>query len=92
MGAAKPNPRESALLDELEAGIGAHLVEQALARREELEREEWPEESAGELLMNYLTLAIAQQVPQAISSGDPATSSAAIIGAVRAGGFGRKLV
>lgn len=92
LGASKPNPRESALLDELEAGIGAHLVEQALARRGELECEEWAEESAGDLLMHYLALAIAQEVPQAVSTGDPATISAAIIGAVRAGGFGRKLV
>jgi hypothetical protein len=92
LAAARPEPRESALFGELETSIGAQLIAEAVSRRGELESEDWHDQSVGSLLVQYLTLADEQRVPEAVATGDSAMVNAALTGAARSGGFGRRLV
>ncbi|MDR7191012.1 hypothetical protein J2Y46_003870 [Microbacterium sp. BE35] len=92
LAAAKPDPRDTVLLSELETSIGAQLIAEAVARRGELESEDWPEQSAGKLLAGYLSLADEHRVGEAVATGDPAAINSAYIGAARASGFGRKII
>jgi nucleotide-binding universal stress UspA family protein len=91
LSSAEPDPRESALLDELETAIGARLIAEAVSRREELQREVWPEESTGSLLAGYLRIADEERVGDAVIAGDPDLASSAYIGAARLNGFGRRI-
>lgn len=91
LGSANPSPREAVLLDELETAIAAHLIEQAVSRRHDLESEDWPDQSAGLLLSRYLAIADAEEVPAAFAANDAAIINAAVVGAARAAGFGRRL-
>ncbi|MGA4993733.1 hypothetical protein [Nonomuraea bangladeshensis] len=81
--------RQQALLDELQAGVAALLLELALHLREELaEREEWPPDSVGDVLARTLAASPLHLVapPGAVEVAEFRTQ---ISGAVRNLGRGR---
>lgn len=91
LSSPRPGAHDTVLLDELETAVGAYLLAQAIERKSEIESEDWPDQSTGSLLAHYLDIAVRQKVPEAMATGDAATSNAALVGAARAEGFGRRL-
>jgi len=57
ISADSKSPRQDLLLDQLEAGVAALLIELALDLREELADRDWPAGSTGEVLDSYLKVA-----------------------------------
>jgi len=57
VSAESKSPRQELLLDQLEAGVAALLIELALDAREELTERDWPTGSTGEVLGSYLKVA-----------------------------------
>jgi hypothetical protein len=92
LSAIRPDPRQSALIEELASSLGARLITEAASRQNEIEAEEWPDQSTGSLLQRYLDVAETRGVLSAIRTGDPALISANTVGAARAEGFGRRLL
>jgi hypothetical protein len=81
--------RQQALLDELESGVAALLLELSVAVREELdEREEWPVDTVGDVLSRLLD---ASQLSIGIptTAQDLADFRTQVAGAVRRTGRGR---
>jgi hypothetical protein len=81
--------RQQALLDELEGGVAALLLELAVAVREELnEREEWPIDTVGDVLSRMLEASeLSVGIPT--TAQDLADFRTQIAGAVRRSGRGR---
>jgi hypothetical protein len=89
LSAAKPDARQTALIDELEAGVAADLFRAALALRDDLSSNEWAQGSIGELLSGFLGRARRGAALRTIEAGDDGALTAAIASSVRAAGFGR---
>jgi hypothetical protein len=81
--------RQQALLDELESGVAALLLELSVAVREELdEREEWPVDTVGDVLSRLLEASqLSIGVPT--TAQDLADFRTQVAGAVRRTGRGR---
>lgn len=86
------NDRQEALVDELEHGVAALMLELATQLRDELaERREWPSGSVGEVLSETLLAAERSgTVQSATGPHDVARARARLDGAVRAAGYGRR--
>jgi hypothetical protein len=81
--------RQQALMEELEAGIAALLLEIAVHAREEVnERVEWPADSVGDVLSRVLS-ASGVRLSEPSTPQELADFRTTIAGAVRAGGKGR---
>jgi hypothetical protein len=84
--------RQQALLDELETGVASLLLELAVHLREDLsERELWPPDSVGDVLLRTLTTSdlAAERAP---SAHDLADFRSRLAGSVRRAGTGRRFV
>jgi hypothetical protein len=81
--------RQQALLDELQAGVAVQLLELALMLRSELsDRDEWPEDSTGDVLQRTLASSMLDlTAPPA--AHDMAAFRTLVAGAVRNAGKGR---
>lgn len=90
LSARKPDIRQTSLLQTLEGQVGSFLVAQAVERQAEIESEQWPDQSSGALLVRYLAIATKHGVHRYVSAGDRTAISAALEGAARAEGFGRR--
>ncbi|WP_250031663.1 hypothetical protein [Paractinoplanes maris] len=81
--------RQQALLDELEAGVAALLLEIALSVREDLiEREDWPPDTVGDVLDRTLEISGLELIPPSTGQ-DIAGLRTRLSGAVRQAGRGR---
>jgi hypothetical protein len=81
--------RQQALLDDLEAGVSALMLELALNLRDELEeRDEWPVNSVGDILLRLLASSGVSTVAPA-TAHDLADFRTQLSGAVRTNGQGR---
>jgi hypothetical protein len=92
LSAAKPDPRQSALLETMEGQVAAFLIAQAVSRRNELESEEWPDQCTGALLTRYLGVARDRGVLTLLSAADQGVLAAALDSASRAEGHGRSFL
>lgn len=88
--APSPDPRQIALNENLEAELGAFMVSEAVARRDELESAEWADQSTGSLLQSYLALANDTHLLAAMSTATSSLLPVLVSAAVRSGGYGRK--
>jgi hypothetical protein len=89
LSAARPDARQTALIEELEAGVATELFRAALSRRDEVTSNMWAQGSIGELLSGFLERARRAVALQAMEAGDDAALAPAIASAVRSAGLGR---
>ena len=83
-----PDEVQRGLMDELEGGVSALLIDLAIANRDELLDNEWPADSVGDVLKNTLLRAdLVDAVPPSVH--DLADSRTRVAAAVRRMGQGR---
>jgi hypothetical protein len=83
--------RQQAILDELEAGVAALLLEMAVMVQDEIDdRPDWPADSVGEVLGRLLNASRLTGVPTP-GPGNLSLFRTRVAAAVRASGNGRQL-